>query len=102
MLETPPLHHDAAALLRCMAHPVRFAILARLMEGPEVVGTLVEALGVEQSALSHHLRTLRDAGLVAGDREGRHVRYRLDDAHVATIVRDTLAHAAERHAGDTP
>lgn len=86
----------AVALLTCMAHPVRLGVLARLhTQGPASVGDLVEALDVEQSALSHHLRHLRDARLVVGDRDGRRVIYRLHDAHVGAIVQDTLEHAAE-------
>ena len=86
----------AVDLLACMAHPVRLAVLARLhREGPANVGTLCEELGVEQSALSHHLRHLRTVRLVVGERQGRRVRYRLQDDHVGCIVEDTLQHAAE-------
>jgi len=86
----------AVDLLACMAHPVRLAVLARLhREGPAHVGVLCEELGVEQSALSHHLRHLRDARLVVGERDGRRVCYRLHDHHVGCIVDDTLQHAAE-------
>ncbi|MCB9777663.1 MAG: helix-turn-helix transcriptional regulator [Alphaproteobacteria bacterium] len=84
------------ALLSCMAHPVRLAVLARLhRDGPAHVGLLCDELGVEQSALSHHLRLLRDARLVVAHREGRRVSYALHDAHVGAIVEDTLAHAGE-------
>jgi DNA-binding transcriptional ArsR family regulator len=86
----------AVDLLACMAHPVRLAVLARLHRaGPAHVSALREALGVEQSALSHHLRHLRDARLVVGERQGRRVVYRLHDDHVGSIVEDTLQHAAE-------
>lgn len=86
----------AVDMLGCMAHPVRLAVLVRLHRaGPANVGTLCSELGVEQSALSHHLRHLRRARLVDGDREGKHVTYRLLDHHVGCIVEDTLQHAAE-------
>ncbi|MFK7930835.1 MAG: ArsR/SmtB family transcription factor [Myxococcota bacterium] len=86
----------AVDLLACMAHPVRLAVLVRLhRHGPANVGTLGEELGVEQSALSHHLRHLRIARLVIGERQGKRVTYRIQDEHVGCIVEDTLQHAAE-------
>lgn len=88
----------AVDLLSCMAHPVRLAVLVRLhKEGPASVGTLIDELAVEQSALSHHLRHLRGARLVVGEREGRRVVYRLHDDHIGCILDDTLDHAAEDH-----
>ena len=61
----------AVDLLACMAHPVRLAVLLRLhREGPANVSGLMDELGVEQSALSHHLRHLRNARLVVGERDG--------------------------------
>jgi DNA-binding transcriptional ArsR family regulator len=86
----------AVALLSVMSHEIRLRVLVALSRcGPMAVGRLQELLGVEQSALSHQLRTLRDAGLVVGERDGKQVIYRLDDDHVAHVVEDTLAHAAE-------
>lgn len=86
----------AVDLLACMAHPVRLAVLVRLhRSGPANVGTLCAELDVEQSALSHHLRHLRNARLVVGERQGKRVTYRLQDTHVGCIVEDTLQHAAE-------
>ncbi len=98
---TPDPIPRAVVLLSCMAHPVRLAVLARLHRvGPADVGTLRGELAVDQSGLSHHLRQLREARLVVGERAGRRVVYRLHDAHVGSIVEDTLAHAAELHEGE--
>lgn len=96
-MDNQPLYIERAVdLLACMAHPVRLTVLARLHRvGPADVGTLQHELGVEQSALSHHLRHLRVARLVAGERQGRRVMYSLLDSHVGRIVEDTLIHAAE-------
>jgi ArsR family transcriptional regulator, zinc-responsive transcriptional repressor len=85
-------------LLTAMAHPIRVRVLLTLgRNDPMSVGELQQCLDVEQSALSHQLRALRDAGLVVGERSGKRVIYRLDDHHVAHIVEDALAHAIERH-----
>ncbi len=86
----------AVELLACMAHPARLGVLARLhRDGPASVGELTEALGVEQSVLSHHLSHLRAARLVVGERDGRRVVYRNHDEHVGQIVEETLRHAEE-------
>ena len=100
---SPSTLDQAVHLLSCMAHPVRLSVLSRLHAGgPAHVGALCAALEVEQSALSHHLRLLRDARLVIGERAGRRVVYRLHDEHVGRIVQDTLTHAAELDAHPDP
>ena len=63
--------------------------------GPANVSVLCDELGVEQSALSHHLRHLRNARLAVGERAGRQVIYRLHDEHVGCIIDDTLEHVDE-------
>lgn len=86
----------AVALFSALAHPVRLHVLTLLdRRGEASVGELQAACGVEQSALSHQLATLRRARLVATERSGRKVVYRLADHHVAHIVRDALLHVAE-------
>jgi len=86
----------AVDILSCLAHPIRLAVVACLHRaGAKTVGALCEALDVEQSAMSHHLRHLRDAHLVVSERQGRAMLYALADTHVGRIVEDTLAHAAE-------
>jgi ArsR family transcriptional regulator len=68
---------SCASKLSVLADPVRLATLEALMEGPKHVGALQKLLGVEQSRMSHHLQTLRDAGLVESERDGKAVLYRL-------------------------
>lgn len=86
----------AVDLLAAMAHPARMAVLSWLhRRGPTSVGELVEALSIEQTAMSHHLRHLRDGRLVETERQGKRVVYRLVDEHVGCIVEDAIRHAAE-------
>lgn len=66
-----------AQRLRVLADETRLAVMRQLLRGPCTVGELNQAIRAEQSLLSHHLRTLRDAGLVVGEREGKAVRYRI-------------------------
>jgi DNA-binding transcriptional ArsR family regulator len=85
----------AGELLRALAAPVRIAIVLQLRESERCVHELVDALGVAQPLISQHLRVLKAAGVVSGERHGREVVYRLVDEHLAHIVIDAVAHAEE-------
>ena len=85
----------AGDLLRALAAPVRIAVVLQLRESPRCVHELVDALGVTQPLISQHLRVLKGAGVVRGDRRGREVVYRLVDSHLAHIVVDAVEHVQE-------
>ncbi|MDO3638956.1 metalloregulator ArsR/SmtB family transcription factor [Mycolicibacterium sp. KC 300] len=85
----------AGELLRALAAPVRIAIVLQLQQSQRCVHELVDALGVPQPLVSQHLRILKQSGVVASERAGREVLYRLVDHHLAHIVVDAVAHAAE-------
>jgi ArsR family transcriptional regulator len=85
----------AGDLLRALAAPVRIAIVLQLRESERCVHELVDALGVTQPLISQHLRVLKAAGVVHGERHGREVVYRLVDEHLSHIVVDAVAHAEE-------
>ena len=85
----------AGDLLRALAAPVRIAIVLQLREAPLCVHDLVDALGVTQPLISQHLRVLKSAGVVEGERKGREVVYSLVDDHLAHIVVDAVAHVQE-------
>jgi ArsR family transcriptional regulator, nickel/cobalt-responsive transcriptional repressor len=93
----PRLNSDSAktvaATLQALATPSRLLILATLQNGPRTVGELTDTIGMEQSAVSHQLRHLRDLGLVSTERQGRHIIYRLYDTHVAELIDQALYHA---------
>jgi DNA-binding transcriptional ArsR family regulator len=94
-----PPHGDTLAaageLLRALAAPVRIAVVLQLRSSPRCVHELVDALGVTQPLISQHLRVLKAAGVVRGERRGREVVYRLVDDHLAHIVVDAVEHAEE-------
>jgi ArsR family transcriptional regulator, zinc-responsive transcriptional repressor len=85
----------AGDLLRALAAPVRIAIVLELRVHDRCVHELVESLGVAQPLISQHLRVLKSAGVVHGERHGREVVYRLVDEHLAHIVVDAVAHVEE-------
>ena len=75
--------------LRALADPTRAAILRRLLAAPDgraTVGVLAAELELQQPTVSHHLRVLREAGLIHGERRGTWIWYRLDPS-----VADRLA-----------
>ncbi|MDY6998393.1 MAG: metalloregulator ArsR/SmtB family transcription factor [Actinomycetota bacterium] len=85
----------AGDLLRALAAPVRIAIVLQLREAARCVHELVDALGLPQPLVSQHLRILKAAGVVEGERSGREVLYRLVDHHLADIVVAAVTHSAE-------
>jgi DNA-binding transcriptional ArsR family regulator len=81
-----------AERMQMLASPSRVLILGRLKDGPTSVGALADAVGMEASAVSHQLRSLRHLGLVVGERRGKQVFYALHDAHVAELLDQAIFH----------
>lgn len=86
---------ETERLFKGFASATRLRILSLLRKGEVCVHEIVEVLDVSQSAVSHQLRMLRDARLVMSRREGRHVYYRLADAHVEQMLENALSHGEE-------
>lgn len=76
---------DLDAALKALADPNRRAILAVLRGGPDAVGSVAEDVGLSQQTASHHLRVLREAGLVTGTREGTRHLYAVDTDGLAAV-----------------
>jgi DNA-binding transcriptional ArsR family regulator len=72
-----------------LADGTRLAIVACLADGPQAVGKLAAGLPVTRSAVSQHLRILKDAGLVEDVAEGTRRIYRLNPVALAAL-RDQL------------
>lgn len=85
--------------MQALATPSRVRILARLKESPCAVGELAEAVGMEQSAVSHQLRLLRHLDLVVGERSGRHTIYALHDSHVGVLLEEAVYHVEHTRLG---
>lgn len=90
-------YYAVAALFDAMSTPLRAAIVHRLCDGEQTVSELVEWTGRSQPLVSQHLRILRNAKLVTGDRRGREVVYSLTDEHVAHVLLDAFHHTQEDH-----
>nr|WP_318663921.1 metalloregulator ArsR/SmtB family transcription factor [Treponema sp.] len=88
---------DLAELFKVFGDATRAKIISCLEVKDLYVGELAEILGMSISAVSHQLRVLRSAKLVKGTKEGKEVKYSLDDNHVAMIMECGLTHI---HEGD--
>jgi DNA-binding transcriptional ArsR family regulator len=87
----PPLseeqQHDLAARFKALGDPARVAIVNRLAGAGEVcVCAFVDDLGLSQPTVSHHLKVLREAGLVESRRHGTWSHYRLVPETVAALA----------------
>lgn len=81
-----------AELFRALSDTSRVRLISILMDGEKNVGALAEAVGISESAVSHHMRGLRQMRLVRGRKDGRQVFYSLDDDHITDLFRCGLEH----------
>ena len=86
---------QAALIFRALGDPGRLSILERLRHGEACVSELASESDTGLSTVSQRLRYLRSERLVVRRRDGKHIYYALADAHVAELVENGLAHAAE-------
>ncbi|HIV25749.1 MAG TPA: winged helix-turn-helix transcriptional regulator [Candidatus Scatomonas pullistercoris] len=95
--ESPPGEtvHRLADLFKTFGDPTRIRILTVLSGQELCVCDIADLLGMSQSAISHQLGVLRQAGLVSFRREGRTVFYSLADRHVSMILSQGLEHVNE-------
>jgi ArsR family transcriptional regulator, arsenate/arsenite/antimonite-responsive transcriptional repressor len=74
-------------LLKALADPTRLRVIALLGAGPRCVCDLQGGIDVPANLLSHHLKVLREAGVIDGSRRGRWIDYRLRPDALATVER---------------
>lgn len=84
-----------AQTFHLLGDPSRLRILLQCMRNPVPVGEIADTLNLSQSLVSHHLRLLRDARLVKGERRAKQVIYEIADRHVAHMLSDMAAHITE-------
>lgn len=95
--ELPPdeLLSGLANLYKLFGDGTRVKILFALLKSELCVCAIAELLDMTQSAISHQLRLLREANLVACRREGKTVYYHLSDRHVEDILSEGFEHLGE-------
>ena len=93
-----PLEGDSERLaltFKVLGDPTRLKLVMALAGGEMCVCDLAAFLGMTDSAVSHHLRRLKDLALVRPRRQGQVLFYSLDDAHVAELIEIGLDHVRE-------
>lgn len=83
---------NLADMFKILGDPTRIRILHILSRGEMCVCDIAESLGMNQSAVSHQLRTLRSARLVKFRKAGKEALYSLDDDHVISLMCQGLEH----------
>lgn len=84
-----------ADTFQLLANPTRLRIVEALARRELCVCDLAAVVGASQSAVSHHLRQLRQTRIVAYRKKGRMAYYRLDDAHIEELFATGLDHVRE-------
>lgn len=85
-MATVSLGHAKAQLFRALGHPVRVQILELLDDGPQPIGQLATALGIQPLRLSQHLAILRCAVVVSSERVDGQVMYALSTRDVSRLL----------------
>jgi ArsR family transcriptional regulator len=86
---------DLAELFKVFGDSTRVRIICALLYAEMCVCDIAVLLGMNQSAISHQLKALRQARLVKFRRDGKVIFYSLDDQHIGSIFRQGLAHVSE-------
>lgn len=89
------LLYDLADLFKTFGDTTRIKILYALMERDLRVNDIANLIGASQSAVSHQLRTLKQARLVKFRKEGKNALYSLSDDHVHTMLAQGMTHICE-------
>jgi DNA-binding transcriptional ArsR family regulator len=93
---SPSLDEHTAAhvaeLFRAFSDTSRVRILYVLCSREMNVGGLSRTIGISESAISHHLRSLRQMSLVVARRDGKEVYYRIEDEHIIKLFGQGVNH----------
>lgn len=85
-----------AELFRAFSDTSRVRIMSAVLDGAKNVSTLAELVGISESAVSHHMRGLRQMHLVTARREGKEVYYRIEDEHIIALFQQGIRHITEK------
>ncbi len=81
-----PDYEQISEKLKALGHPARLQIIVGIMENECNVSQIQEALGLPQSTISQHLKTLKSSGIIRGRKEGTKICYRVIDTTVRQIM----------------
>jgi DNA-binding transcriptional ArsR family regulator len=94
--------YELSELFKVLGDPTRIKIICALFESEMCVCDISALFNMNQSAISHQLRTLKQSRLVKFRRDGKVVYYSLDDEHVKLLFDYGLSHVKERYLKQKP
>ncbi|TDR32047.1 ArsR/SmtB family transcription factor [Hydromonas duriensis] len=86
-----------ADLFDLLGDQTRLQVVLTCLAEPIAVTDIAKKLNVSTSLISHHLRLLRAARVVNGERQGKHILCSVNDPHIRTMIINMLEHIAEPH-----
>lgn len=81
-----------AELFRAFSDTSRVRILSALLDHEMNISALAGAVGISESAISHHMRGLRQMHMVTARRDGKEVYYRVHDEHIIALFQQGVTH----------
>ncbi|HEX2978946.1 MAG TPA: metalloregulator ArsR/SmtB family transcription factor [Anaerolineaceae bacterium] len=81
-----------AEVFRAFSDTSRVRIISALIDGELNIGALAEIVGISESAVSHHMRGLRQMRMVQSRRDGKEVYYRVEDEHIIALFQQGIKH----------
>jgi ArsR family transcriptional regulator len=100
LMDQSSIFEMQAELCRAMSHTIRFEILYLLRDGPKCVSELALAAGRPQAAISRHLASLRNVGVIIGKRQGQGIYYQIANPKIMSVcdlMRQVLEEKALHH-----
>jgi DNA-binding transcriptional ArsR family regulator len=98
-LSTPILDEHAAAhvaeIFRAFSDTSRVRILSAIIKKEANIAALAKIVGITESAVSHHMRGLRQMRIVQARRDGKEVYYSVDDPHIIALFQQGVRHVQE-------
>jgi len=86
---------NVAELFRAFSDTSRVRILSVLVAKEANITALAEMVGISESAISHHMRGLRQMRIVRARRDGKEVFYHVDDPHIIALFQQGVHHVQE-------
>ncbi len=84
-----------AELFRAFSDTSRVRIMSALVNGKLNVSALAKVVGISESAVSHHMRGLRQMRLVSSRKEGKEVYYSVEDEHIIHLFQQGVKHVQD-------
>lgn len=100
-LPNDPEMLNVIRIFQALSDLTRAKVIFALTQGERSVNEIAAIVGASASTVSHHLRRLRDAGLVEYHRHGNQIFYSIEDVHIASILEEAQHHSDHARLGAT-